>query len=197
MEQGSEEWLQWRKGKISGTRVKDLIVKRGDGRKIGFWEIIAERLSVDTSDVVDPIQRGHDLEVEAINNFAEVTDKEVNPDCGVWVSDFDDSIVASPDGEISDTEAVEVKCLGSARHLQAYFEKKIPTEYEDQTMQYFVVNENLETLYVIFYDPRIAALPIHWIEVRREDHAEKIGAYRQYQIDTLKQIDDLINQLTF
>ena len=46
LEQNTEEWLEWRKGKITGSRLNDIIVKRGTGRKLGFYEVIAERLAV-------------------------------------------------------------------------------------------------------------------------------------------------------
>ena len=164
---------------------------------MGFYELIAERLSNDTSDIDDPRDRGHQLEADALDLFAEVHGKKVKKDIGVWVSDFDDSIAISPDGEISATEAVEAKCLSSARHLQAYFEKKIPAEYEAQTMQYFIVNEKLKKLHVVFYDPRIEALPIHSITLNREDVSDTIEAYKEYQIRTLQEVNDLINSLTF
>ena len=41
-----EAWAEARRGKITGTRLKDIIVKRGTGKKIGFYELIAERLGI-------------------------------------------------------------------------------------------------------------------------------------------------------
>ena len=120
--QNTEEWLEWRRGKITGSRLNDIIVKRGTGRKLGFYEVLAERLSIVTdSDNEDAMERGHELEERALDAFAETTGKQVIKDCGVWVSDENEHVAISPDGEISETEAVEVKCLSSARHLQAYF----------------------------------------------------------------------------
>lgn len=197
LEQNTDEWLEWRKGKITGSRLKNLIVKRGDGKKIGFYELLAERLSTDNSKVEDPMQRGHDLEQEAIEQFEELTGMKVNPDCGVWVSDEDEYIALSPDGEINEEEAVEVKCLASARHLQALIEQKIPSDYEEQVVQYFIVNEKLLALHCIFYDPRIACKPLHYITVNRVDIEDKIQSYAAYQRATLKEIDDIITELTF
>lgn len=197
MEQNSEEWLQWRKAKITGSRLKDIIMKRGTGRKLGFYEILAERLSMDTSQVDNPMERGHELEVEAIKEFENITGLKVNPDCGVWVSDESEYIALSPDGEISDTAAVEVKCLSSARHLQALIEQEIPGEYDEQVAQYFIVNDKLEQLYFVFYDPRIECKPLHYIIVDRADILVKIDAYREYEKEALAEIDALVEQLTY
>jgi hypothetical protein len=40
-ENGEKEWMQARLGRVTGTRASDLVVKRGTGKKKGFWEIIA------------------------------------------------------------------------------------------------------------------------------------------------------------
>ena len=64
VEQGTQEWLDYRKGKISGTMISALYSKRGN-RKIGFYELIAERLAIDPDDE-NRMDRGLRLEDEAI-----------------------------------------------------------------------------------------------------------------------------------
>lgn len=197
LEQNTEEWLEWRKGKITGSRLNDIIVKRGNGRKVGFYEVIAERLAVRGDDFESDLERGHALEEHAVRAFEEVTGKKVKRDCGVWVSDENEHIAISPDGEVGKTGAVEVKCLSSARHLQAYFEQVIPTEYEAQVAQYFIVNEKLKELYFVFYDPRIPAKPLHYILISREEYQEMIDLYRAYEEEALRDIELKVAELTF
>lgn len=202
LEQNTDEWLEWRKTKITGSRVSGLIVKRGTEKKTAFWELLAERLSTDTSAVDDPMARGHELERIALKEFTEYTGKEVNPDCGVWVSDVSDYIALSPDGEISETEAVEVKCpANSAYHVKTFITDKVPNEYPhnymDQVIQYFVVNEKLEQLHFVSYDPRIACKPLHVITVYRDDIKDEIEFQLDYQLKELKEIDALVAKLTF
>lgn len=208
VEQNSPEWLEMRKCKITGSKLKDLIVKRGTGKKIGFYQLIADRLAVEDGSV-DGRDRGHNLENEAIEEFEKLTGKTVNKDCGMWLSDIDENIAVSPDGgiavevDVDDKmtviypEAVEVKCLGSARHIEAILTNKIPSEYEDQGLQYFIVNEELETLYFIFYDPRIVAKPLHVIELHRQSWLADIESYRDYQIGVLKEVDEAVAKLAF
>lgn len=197
IEQNTEEWQEWRKGKITGSRLGDIIVKRGNQRKLGFYEVLAERLAIETdSDNDNAMERGHELESIALNEYQEITGQKIKHN-GVWVSDISEYIALSPDGEINAKEAVEVKCLSSAKHLQAFFEQKIPSEYEEQVTQYFIVNEKLKALHVIFYDPRIPSKTLHVITVNRVDIEEDIETYREYQLEALADIEEKINQLTF
>jgi len=198
-DQNSDQWFDDRLGKITGSKLKDIVVKRGTERKLGFYELIAEKLAT-KEDYQDAMERGHELEPVAIELFSTKTGKQVES-VGLCISDFNDDIALSPDGLImidgKYKEAVEIKCLNSAKHLQAYFEQKVPKEYEEQTMQYFIVNEDLETLFVTFYDPRISVIPIHWIELKRGDLKEKIKFYREYQEQTLAEVNDLISKIAF
>ena len=171
-------------------------MKRGTGRKIGFYELLADKLAI-AEEYEDPMERGTRLESEAVERFAKEIGKPVTNDLVMWVSDIDDSIAYSPDGVISDTELAEIKCLSSARHLQAYFEKEIPKEYYEQVVQAFIVNEKLETLYFVFYDPRVVSKPIHWITVERESVEKDIEAYLEYQKTTLEEINKMVAELVF
>jgi len=198
-EQNTDQWLDCRLGKITGSKLKDIVVKRGTGRKIGFYQLLADRLAVD-EEVDSAMERGHELEKDALDLFSKETGKKIEQ-VGLCVSDENENIALSPDGLIKRgkkyTEAVEIKCLGSARHLEAYFEKQIPSEYREQAIQYFIVNQDLEKLYFVFYDPRITVKPIHWIEIKREEVEDEIAFLKDYQIQTLKEVEELLTSLSF
>jgi putative phage-type endonuclease len=193
--QNREEWLQARRGKITGTRVKDLIVLRGTGKKKGFYELIAERLAVEP-DGENPMERGSRLEPEAIERFAKETGKEVDTDLVIWTRDDNESIAISPDGAIGKTEAIETKCLSSASHLEAYLTQEVPDEYKYQKIQYFVVNDKLKTLYFAFYDPRILVKDFFFLIIKREDIEDEIKASLEYQEKSLQEVDDIVNKLS-
>ena len=190
-----EEWLDARRGKVTGTRLKDLIVKRSIKPKIGFYEIIAERIALPANDE-NLMDRGKRLEEYAIERFCEQTKKKVNTELVLWQREDDDNIAISPDGYIGDTEAVEVKCLSSARHIEAWLTKEIPSEFEGQVFQYFIVNDSLKTLYFVFYDPRMPK-DLFWIEVKREDIEDKVAEYLELERETLKRIGEIEQELTF
>ncbi len=191
-----EEWMLARRGKITGSRLKDIVVKKGNGKKLGFYELIAERLSTEP-DGENPMDRGTRLEDEAISEFTKETGKKVNTDLVLWSREDNESIAISPDGYIGKTEAIEAKCLGSARHIEALLTKEVPDEYEMQTLQYFIVNDSLKTLYVAFYDPRLMVKKFFYLTVKRADVQEKIDMYLAYQKATLEEVQTIVNELSY
>lgn len=192
-----EDWFEGRKGKVTGSRLKDLVVKRGTDEKMAFYEIIAERIA-ETADDENPMERGSRLEEEALKLLGEQINQEIDNSLVIWEHDSFKDIAISPDGIINDEKAVEVKCLSSASHIKAIITKKVPDEYEFQVLQYFIVNEKLETLYFVMYDPRMPKhLQLHYFTINREDVKEDIETYFEYQKDKLSKIESIITELTF
>lgn len=188
-------WLEARRGKVTGTRLKDLIVKRGTKLKKGFFEILAERVAIPADDE-SPLHRGKRLEDEAIEAFTKKTGKKVDTSLQIWQRKDCPNIALSPDGVIDETEAVEVKCLTSANQLEAWYYNTPPSDYEEQALQYFIVNDKLKTLYFVMYDPRLpVALLI--FPVHRKDVKEKIDEYFLIEKEMLKLMDELEEKLTF
>jgi putative phage-type endonuclease len=190
-----QEWLDARRGKITGTRLKDLILKRGTKPKLGFYEIIAERVAIPPNEE-NLMDRGHRLETDAMERFAKETDKKVNTDLVVWTRDDNEDIAISPDGFIGKTEAVEVKCLSSARHIEAWLTKEIPAEYQEQVIQYFIVNDDLQKLYFVFFDPRMPK-DFFYFTIERESVEEKVVEYLELEKKVLAEIAEIERQLTF
>ena len=191
-----EAWLEARRGKITGTRLKDIINKRGGKPKIGFYEIIAERIAIPHNGE-SYMDRGKRIEDEAVEKFSAKTGKKVNNELVIWHREDNENIAISPDGSIGKTEAVEVKCLSSARHIEALITKQIPDEFEYQVLQYFIVNDKLKRLYFIFYDPSMPK-DLFWIEVNNDKEMKvKVKEYLELEKETLKLISEFENQLTF
>jgi len=189
------EWKAYRVGKITGTRLKDIVSVRGK-RKMAFYELIAERMGVPAEDEI-PMERGKRLEPEAIQKFTEQEGYAVDTGLKIWVSDLNPDITCSPDGSIDDgVAAVEVKCLASAKHIQAIVENKIPDEYELQVLQYFICNEKLERLYFVMYDPRIVARPLVVFTIFREDLQTDIETNFSFEVDTLQQVNEWVAKLS-
>jgi putative phage-type endonuclease len=193
--ENEEDWRQARLGKVTGTRLKDLVVKRGTARKLGFYELIAERLAI-PDDYENPMERGKELEKEAIRRFEQETGKVIEDGLVIWTRDDNDSIAISPDGYTADLkEAVEIKCLGSAYMIKAIIEDKIPSEYWEQILQYMVVNDKLETLHFVMYDPRLPKDYKHF-EVKRVDVQEQVTEYLELEKSTLEEVNEWVNKLS-
>lgn len=236
---GEKEWLNARIGKITGSRLKDIITKspftkddivnvlNAKGiefkktdtkevlskslspddirylkskaeKKMAFYELIAERLAL-PPDLEKPMDRGHRLELPALDLYEQKTGVKLNKDLIMWVSDTDESIAVSPDAEYADdeTQAVEVKCLNSALHIKTVLTKEIPDEYHYQGMQYFAVNEKLQKLHFTFYDDRLVIKEQFFIiTLERKDYADEIQGILDFQKDTLTEVNKIVAELS-
>lgn len=190
------DWLEARKTKITGSRLKDIVTLRGNGKKIGYYELIAERLALPPTDE-NAMDRGSRLEIEAIERFEKEAGKKVDSSLALWVRDDNESIAISPDGQIGVKEALEVKCLASSRHIEALLTGKVPNDYDFQKIQYFIVNDKLETLYFVFYDPRLSVKDFFYFTIKREDIKEDIKEYLEYQESILKEVNEVVTKLSF
>jgi hypothetical protein len=197
------EWEQFRLGKITGSRLKDLIVKRGTEMKKGYYDLIAERLTTThESDEVPAMQRGNILEPQAVTLFMEemlytngTPLEEWEAGLVIWQREDNPNIALSPDCYHIDLEkAVEVKCLNSGEHIKSYLTKEIPDVYEEQVIQYFIVNEKLETLYFAMFDPRFI-LDKHkffYLTLNRKDLETKITDYYTQQVNMLDRVEAIV-----
>lgn len=220
-----EAWLAFRRGKITGTRLKDLYSKRDlRKKKIDFYALAAERIGLPPETDENAMERGARLEADALDRFAKETGKKVDKSLIVWSRDDDESIAISTDGVIGKTEAVEAKCLSSARHIEAYLKKHrdlltdfdcVPEDYQLQALQYFVVNDKLKRLYFVFYDPRFAMfdaegklrlasenpqkkiLDFFYLTIKRSDVKDDVEEYLTFERNILQEVDAIVNELTF
>lgn len=193
-------------------------------KKLEYYQILADQVAVaqadeefeDGTEYQSMMDRGHGLEDIAANLFADKFNKRIFQVGGCTAED-DERVVNSPDrliipnkfkgnaiakliekvnaGKLDITEAVEVKCLASAKHLMAFFERKVPEDYWTQKVQYFTVNEKLKTLYWVFYDPRIPMLPMFVLVIKREDLGHWPETMLKYQKRTMKELDALTVRL--
>jgi len=166
-------------------------------KKLAFYELLAHKVAVQEEGDEDPMERGSRLEEEALKVFAEKTGQKISNELVMWVSDANDSLAYSPDGVISDEEVVETKCLSSAWHLYIHYEKDIPSQYRKQNLQAFIVNDKLQKLHFVCYDPRIPNLPIHWTTITREEVENEIALYKKYELQLMEELKALVTQLTF
>lgn len=195
--ENNEDWMEARRGKITGSVLKDIVILRGKEEKIGFYNLIAEKLAI-APDGENVMERGHRLEEEAILQLEKELGKTFNKELVIWEREDNNSIAISPDGYSEDLkEAVEVKCLASGRHLEALLKNEIPSEYEFQKLQYFIVNPELERLYFCFYDPRLSVKQFFYFTIERKEIQEDIDKYLEYQRKKLEEVEEIVKKLSF
>lgn len=199
VEQGSTEWMSFREGKRTGTTIGKIFAKSRktgemydtDKPLITFYQKVAERLAEGTGDddgLESSRERGKDLEEEAITEAEQKLGLQLIRG-NVWQAD-DENHIESPDAYTKDLKtAVEVKCLSSARHIQAIVENKPPVEYYAEYLNYFLVNDKLKTLYVFLYDPRfyLEHLRTKAFKLERKD--------MEYEIERMRDVDSYAEEL--
>lgn len=216
-ENDREAFLDFRRGRISGTKAKNVkMLTRGKDRiPAGFYAVMSEKLAIEKDGEPD-MDRGLRLENEGLALTAKKLKLDLNYDPGVWVSDKDEDMIVSPDAAENKkipTYAAEVKCLDSKNHLLGILQDKRARKEGDynpleslkigqsdfrwQVIQYFVVNEKLKTVYFTLYDDRYAYDKlIHYvIYVDRQDVAEEIVRQEAEQIALLAEMRAIIKEL--
>lgn len=195
-EQRTPEWHEARQGKITGTGLGKITGTKAKKDNY-FYELLAERLSLESQKEQSDLQRGIDLEDKAIEEFEVKTGKIVIK-AGFCSRDDNPFIGNSPDGLIENngkyTEAVETKCPSSAKHLRYICENVVPEEYFAQCMQYFIVNDDLQTLYFVSYDDRIPNWELFIKELKREDYEDDIKYYKEQQEQFIEEVNRKLSE---
>ena len=173
LEQGTREWLEARKGKITGTRLKDVL--KTDNLPL-IYELIAELGSdeIEETFVSKAMERGKNCEPVAISLYQHMTGVVIDS-VGFCISEENDFLALSPDGFTADRiGAIEVKSPNTATHVKYILGDKIPSEYLPQVITYFLVNTKLEWLDFISFDDRYKPRPI-WIKrVTRDELKDQL-----------------------
>jgi putative phage-type endonuclease len=198
LEQRTPEWLEARRGKVTGTGLKK-ILGRPQTRTDYFYEVLAERLtSIEETEGETAMQRGVRLEPEALEAFEKKTKKKVEI-AGLCVADENEWMANSPDGLIKVkgkySEAAEIKCLSSANHLKIWLTDEIPEDHMAQVMQYFILNKDLEVLHFASYDPRMTMHPLHIVKVKREEIEEEVSQAKEAEEKFINEVNAKFDEI--
>lgn len=177
----------------------------------GIYKLIAENIAtpIDPNDYnIDGERfsmalRGTIMEEQAREKTAKKLGKKII-EGRLWQSSKNPNMICSPDGEMIDengkvTEALEIKCLDSWKCVKAFYEKHPPVEYQPQIIQYFLVNENLQTLYFTVYSDAFPLNPEigHQIyTIKRKEIEEEIVRAEKTQEAILSFVAKEVAKLT-
>lgn len=174
MEQGSEDWFKARLGKVTASRVADVIAKTKSGwgasRQNYMAQLIAERLTGTVAESFTSAAMQHGVETEpqaraAYEFFQDETVEQVGlvPHPSIQMS------AASPDGLVGDDGMVEIKCPNTAMHIDTLLGGTVPSKYETQ-MQWQMACTGRKWVDFVSYDPRLPAnLSLFVARVPRDD----------------------------
>lgn len=157
--QGSAEWLALRVGKVTASRVADVVARTKSGwgasRTNYMAELIAERLTGTpaASYTNAAMQWGTDMEPMAKDAY------EFRHNCDIGAVGFvpHPEIVmsgASPDGLIGDDGLIEIKCPNTATHIDTLMGQEVPGKYNIQ-MQWQMACTGRQWCDFVSFDPRL------------------------------------------
>jgi putative phage-type endonuclease len=197
MEQRTDDWFAARLGKVTASRVADVIAKTktgyGAGRANYAADLVVERLTGQkaSSFTNAAMEWGTEQEPNAKAAYAAKT--------GILVEDvgfIDHPTVAmsgaSPDG-FAEEGLVEIKCPNTATHLEYIFDGKPPQKYVTQ-MQWQMACAGKPWCDFVSYDPRLPErLQLLVVRVPRDD--DYIKMLKQEVTIFLQELDDKLNKL--
>ncbi len=177
LEQGTEEWLNARKGKLTASQAAGIITPTGKlaAASKGLMRKLARECLLD-----DPhafagnaaTQWGHDHEPIARDEFTEITGHAVDT-VGMLQSSLHPCLACSPDGLMMIDEVIhglEIKCPSVDTHVDYLLDGELPSKYRPQ-VHFSMAITGIQTWYFMSYFPGLRPLivPVHW-----DDYTDKI-----------------------
>lgn len=157
--QGSPEWFDARRGKVTASRVADVMAKTKTGysasRANYMAELLCERLTGTTAAgfTNDAMRWGTETEPQARAAYAFLHDVDV-----VEVGFVDHPVIgssgASPDGLVGSGGMVEIKCPNTSTHLDTLLGAPIKGSYVTQ-MQWQMACTDRAWCDFVSFDPRL------------------------------------------
>jgi len=159
--QGSEAWFAARCGRVTASRVADVVARTktgwGASRANYAAELIAERLTGCTAPSFSNAAMQHGVDQEPVARAAYEARTGVSVDLVGFVDHPEIAMSgASPDGLIGDDGLLEIKCPNTATHLDTLLSETVPGKYVTQ-MQWQMACTGRAWCDFASFDPRLPA----------------------------------------
>lgn len=198
MEQGTTEWFEARLGKVTASRVVDVIAMTKSGysasRANYMAQLVVERITgkVEESYSNAAMAWGTEHEPMARAEYEILRGVMVN-EIGFVPHPTIENSGASPDGLVNDKGLIEIKCPNTATHIETLLTREIPKKYICQ-MYWQIACTGREWCDFVSYDPRMPDhLKLCVINVPRNE--ELIGELETEIAKFLKEVDLKVENL--
>ena len=159
MEQGTEEWFTIRIGKVTASRVADVIAKTKTGysatRDNYMAQLVCERLTGQKGESFTNAAMQHGTDTEPLARAAYEAFQDILVDEVGFVPH--PSIImagASPDGLVGDDGLLEIKCPNTATHIETLLSQSVPGKYNTQ-MQFQMACTGRQWCDFVSFDNRL------------------------------------------
>ena len=159
MEQGTDEWFTIRIGKVTASRVADVIAKTKTGysatRDNYMAQLVCERLTGQKGESFSNAAMQHGTDTEPLARAAYEAHQDILVDEVGFVPH--PSIImagASPDGLVGDDGLLEIKCPNTATHIETLLSQSVPGKYNTQ-MQFQMACTGRQWCDFVSFDNRL------------------------------------------
>ena len=199
VEQRSPEWFASRLGKVTASRVADVIAKTKSGysasRDNYMAQLICERLTGQQGESFTNAAMTWGTETEplarsAFEAYADVMVEEVGFVPHPRIRDSG----ASPDGLVGLVGMLEIKCPNTATHIDTLLTQTVPGKYITQ-MQWQMACCERQWCEFVSFDPRLPQ-DLQLFVKRVEFDPEYVSMLEKEVIQFLAELDDKVNKLT-
>ena len=199
MKQGSEEWFAARLGKVTASRIVDVLakIKSGEAATRASYraELVAERLTGKAQEGFTTAQMRWGTESEPLARAA------YEADTGLLVAEvglIDHPEIAmagaSPDGMVSSSGLIECKCPDTKTHIETILSGSAPSKYIPQ-MQWQMACTGREWCDFVSFDPRMPiAQQLFVLRVERDEKYIK-DTLEPEVIRFLEEVEKTVEQL--
>lgn len=196
--QGSPEWHAARLGRVTASRVADVVAKTKSGygasRANYLAELVAERLTGTAGERFTnaAMAWGTEKEPEARAAYMFATEADVEevgfvPHPSIAMSG------ASPDGMVGDQGLVEIKCPNTATHIDTLLGQTVPAKYVTQ-MHWQMACTGRRWCDFVSYDPRLPSHMRLW--VKRVERNDALIAELEAEVQAfLAELDRTVSEL--
>jgi putative phage-type endonuclease len=198
IEQRTEEWFAARLGKVTASKVSDVMAKTKTGysatRESYMTQLVCERLSGQKAESFTnaAIQHGIDTEPlarSAYEAYADVMVEEV----GFVQHPRIEMAGASPDGYVGLFGCIEIKAPQTSTHIETLLTEAIPSKYYAQ-MQWQMACAQRQWCDYVSFDPRIRQ-DLQLFVKRVEFDAPYVATLEEEVIKFLKEVDEKVSKL--
>jgi len=198
IEQGSPEWFAQRLGKVTASRVADVIAKTKTGystsRDNYMAQLVCERMTntVAESFTNSAMQWGTETEPLARAAYEAHADVLVD-EVAMITHPTIEAAGASPDGLVGDDGQLEIKCPNTATHIDTLLTQTVPGKYITQ-MQWQMACTGRKWCDFVSFDPRMSdGLQLFVKRVDRDDAF--IANLEKEVVQFLTELDSKIKKL--
>jgi putative phage-type endonuclease len=199
MEQGSPEWFAARLGKVTASRISDVMATGKNGEastRLAYKvQLAAERLSGIQAESYSnsAMQWGTETEPHARVMY-EASSGVIVTEVGMVIHPAIEQAGASPDGLVGDNGLVEIKCPNTSTHLDTLYRDAVPSKYMNQ-MQWQMACTGRAWCDFVSFDPRLGdGLDYYCTRVHRDD--ARIAEMEDGVILFLTEVDAMVQDLT-